>query len=180
MNKESIDSALTAIQQKIVGEDFGGALADLGRLLVSQPDNTEALYMSAVCHRYLGQFDKALSALEQLKSLAPGHGRAHQEEGHVYRDQGYTDHALEAYGRACQFNPALEASFRNQLEILVSKGRRSQALAVKAQLDRLLALPKPLVAVTDLIAQGKLVKAEDLCRQFLQKAQHHVEAMRLL
>ena len=32
----------------------------------------------------------------------------------------------------------------------------------------------------DLTSQGKLLKAEDLCRRFLQKVPHHVEAMRLL
>ena len=32
----------------------------------------------------------------------------------------------------------------------------------------------------DLIHQGKLLKAEDICRQFLQKVPHNVEGMRLL
>jgi tetratricopeptide (TPR) repeat protein len=34
--------------------------------------------------------------------------------------------------------------------------------------------------VTDLLAQGKLLKAEDLCRKFLRANPTHVEAMRLL
>jgi tetratricopeptide (TPR) repeat protein len=41
-------------------------------------------------------------------------------------------------------------------------------------------MPKPLVAVTDLIAQGKFVKAEHLCKAFMQKVPRHVEGMRLL
>ena len=51
---------------------------------------------------------------------------------------------------------------------------------MKAQLDYLEQLPRPLVIVLDLVSQGKLLKAEDLCRKFLQKVPHHVEAMRLL
>ena len=51
---------------------------------------------------------------------------------------------------------------------------------MQAQLERLAKLPPPLVGVMDLIAQGRLLKAEDVCRQFLQKVPHHVEAMRLL
>jgi tetratricopeptide (TPR) repeat protein len=36
------------------------------------------------------------------------------------------------------------------------------------------------VAVTDLISQGKLLKAENLCRQFMTQVPNHVEGMRLL
>ena len=136
--------------------------------------------MRAVCHRYLREFDAALATLASLKGLAPENGRAHQEEGHAYRDSGRIDDALRAYGWACRFNPALVASWREQVRILSSRGRGQQAAQAKAQLDYLERLPKPLVAVIDLISQGKLLKAEDICRQFLQKAPHHVEAMRLL
>ena len=136
--------------------------------------------MSAVCHRYQGDCEAALGMLERLKSLHPEHGRAYQEEGHNYRDLGRADDALRAYSRACRFNPALEASWRGQLAILGSRGQHAQAAQIQAQLDRLGALPKPLLAVTDLIAQGRILKAEDICRQFLKKVPHHVEGMRLL
>ncbi|MCB1692304.1 MAG: sulfotransferase [Pseudomonadales bacterium] len=171
---------LDVIQKRIVDGDAAGALQALKAILATSPDHIEALYMVAVCHRYLGNAGSALEALERIKSLSPGHGRAHQEEGHIYLMQGRLDDALSAYARATQYNPALEASFQNRLEILVKQNRRQEALSVKAQLDRLHQLPKPLVAVVDLISQGKLVKAEDLCREFLKRVPHEVEAMRLL
>ena len=62
----------------------------------------------------------------------------------------------------------------------VQVGDEAQANQARHQLQRLQALPKPLVAATDLLAQRKLLKAENLCRQFLQKVPRHVEAMRLL
>ena len=142
--------------------------------------------MRAVCHRYLREFDAALATLARLKALTPENGRAHQEEGHVYRDSGRYDAALRAYARACRFNPALVASWRSQHRILLGKGpgghagQVEQVRQVEAQLDYLERLPKPLVAVLDLVSQGKLLKAEDLCRKFLRKVPHHVEAMRLL
>ena len=49
-----------------------------------------------------------------------------------------------------------------------------------AQANRLAKLPKELLAVTNFIHEGKLLKAEALCRAFLQKTPHHIEAMRLL
>ena len=136
--------------------------------------------MSAVCRRYRQEFDVALAQLARLKALAPENGRAHQEEGHAYRDMGRPDRALAAYTQACRFNPALVASWRGQLHCLTRRGRLREAAQVRAQLDYLKRLPQPLVIVMDLLSQGKLLKAEDLCRKFLQKVPHHVEAMRLL
>lgn len=136
--------------------------------------------MTAVCQRCNGQFDVALDTLQRLKSLAPDHGRAHQEEGHTHRDAGRPDEALLAYTRATQFNPALVAAWREQLRILLEKGLRPQAAHIEEELARLQALPRPLIGAMDLIAQGRLLKAEDIVRQFLKKIPHHVGAMRLL
>ncbi len=173
-------SGLRSVQDKIVAKDFDAALIDLDGVLGAEPENAEALYMSAVCRRYKAEFQSALELLAKLKTVAPEHGRAHQEEGHTYRDMGRPDEALLAYSRACRFNPALEASWRGQCIILEAKGLQRQAAQVRARLKKLKALPPPLVAVTDLIAQGRLLQAEDICRQFMQKIPNHVEGMRLL
>ncbi len=169
-----------SIQAKIVAKRYSEALSELAPLLGDDPDNTDALYMSAVCRRYRHEFDQALALLKRLQALAPENGRAHQEEGHALRDMGRPEAALPAYARACRCNPALVASWRAQVDILTRLGREQEAAQAKAQLDYLQALPPPLVMVLDLIGQGKLLKAEDLCRKFLQKVPHHVEAMRLL
>jgi tetratricopeptide (TPR) repeat protein len=171
---------VAAIQDKIVARQFDDALQELDAALETDPNNMDALYMSAVCHRYKRNFEVALDLLGRLKILAPENGRAHQEEGHAYRDMGKPDLALEAYARACRYNPALVASWKGRLEILSSNGRKQQAAQVAANLKSMQELPPPLLAVVDLIAQGKLLKAEDLCRQFLQKVPHHTEGMRLL
>jgi tetratricopeptide (TPR) repeat protein len=171
---------LKTIQQKIVGKHFAEALEDLAGRLAESPDDTDALYMSAVCHRYQRQFDQSLALLARLKALTPENGRAHQEEGHTYRDMGRPDDALAAYARACRANPALEASWRGQLDILATRGLEERAAPVRAQLEYLEKLPPPLLAVMDLVAQTRLLKAEDLCREFLRKVPHHVEGMRML
>ena len=171
---------LCAIQEKVVAKRFDDALTDLAGLLEAEPDNPDALYMAAVCCRYTRDFESALEHIAKLKAISPEHGRAHQEEGHTYRDMGKPDDALLAYARACRFNPALVASWRGQLEIFRRKGLEKQAGQVAAQLEALRALPQPLLAVLDLVSQRKLLKAEEICRQFLAKVPHHVEAMRLL
>ena len=173
-------SDLRSIQDKVVAKRFDDALTDLSGVLEAEPENVEALYMTAVCRRYKKDFDAALGALAQLKGVAPEHGRAHQEEGHTFRDMGRVNDALRAYSRACRFNPALEASWRGQHEILSANGMERDAVQVQVQLERLQAMPAPLVGVMDLIGQGRLLKAEEYCRQFLLKIPHHVEGMRLL
>lgn len=179
--QEGRDSSdLRSIQEKVAGKRFSDALTDLAGVLEADPENTEALYMSAVCRRYKAEFQPALDLLTRLKSLAPDHGRAHQEEGHTYRDMRRPDDALRAYARASRLNPALEASWRGQLNILQDKGMLQQAKLVNNQLEYLQNLPRPLAAVIDLIAQGRLLKAEELCREILKKVPHNVEAMRLL
>jgi tetratricopeptide (TPR) repeat protein len=180
VQKGRVSPDLGSIQQKVVARRFDDALAELTDVLKSDPKNTEALYMSAVCRRYKREFPAALDLLAKLKDEAPEDGRAHQEEGHALRDMGRSNDALLAYSQACRFNPALEASWRNQLKILSGNGMQNQAAQVRAQLERLQALPPILLSVMDLIGQGRLLKAEDICRQFLLKAPQHTEGMRLL
>ena len=174
------DPDLSTVQGKIVAKHFDDALEDLAGILASDPDNLDALYMSAVCRRYKQEFQASLELLDRLKALAPEKGRTHQEEGHTYRDMGRFDEALEAYARACRYNPALEASWKAQIDICKRNGLHQKAAWAEAQLRSVSALPRPLIAVMDLIAQRKLLKAEDICRKFLQKVPHHVEGMRLL
>lgn len=171
---------LSAAQNLIQGQDFSAAIALLQPLLKSKPDEPEALYMSAVCLRYARQYDAALASLSHLKSVQPEHGRAHQEEGYNQRALGNTDKALKAFERACFYNPALEASYRARIALHEKRNEGARARLAKEQLEHLLTLPKPLIAVVDLISMGKLLRAEELCRQILKKIPHHVEAMRLL
>lgn len=104
----------------------------------------------------------------------------HQEQGYLLREQGLGQQALAAFQRATQINPALEASWRAQADLAKVLDRPDLAQQPLAQLKRLKAMPKALVAITDLLAQGKIVKAEVLCRQVLERQPRNVEAMRLL
>lgn len=159
---------------------FESALDALAGLIGAEPANIEALYMSAVSARYLKRFELAQQLLDRLRTAQPELGRAWQEAGHLARDRGEPARALAAYKRACQLNPALEASWRAQAELLSATGRTVEASTATAQADRLSALPKPLVTVTHLLSEGKLARAEALCRDFLKAHPTHVEGMRLL
>lgn len=177
MNATKPDSELLIVEQQMRSGDFAAALTTLR----ARPNkDVDSLYMMAVCLRYQKKSEDALATLKQLHKRSPDHSRALQEEGHVYRLMGDWQNALIAYSHATHLNAALTASWRAQAEILDSQGRDHEANKIRERIQRLQLLPKILVSATDLIAQGKLAKAEQICRAFLQKNPLNTEAMRLL
>ncbi|WP_306250465.1 tetratricopeptide repeat-containing sulfotransferase family protein [Parvularcula sp. IMCC14364] len=179
-NGETSGGQLKQAQKLIYENNFGKALEVISDILSDEPESIDGLYMKAVCERYLERHAPALKTLENLKKFAPDFGRAWQEEGHVFRELNKVDMALHAYVQANRSNPALTASWQWQAKLFRQVGDAAQASQAEAQLRRLTSLPRELLAVTNFIHEGKLQKAEDLCRIFLQKHPRDTEAMRLL
>jgi tetratricopeptide (TPR) repeat protein len=179
----SIESDLIDVKKLMQAGDFAASERSLNLLVSKVPSNGDVLYMLAVCYRYQKRYPEALDTLRKLRFSVPDHSRAYQEIGHVYRAMNQVDAALNSYSQAVLINPALEASIRCQIEVLREVNRSDLALRL-ADLERdlleLRATPPPLIAVTDLISQGKLVKAEKLCKAFMLKNPKHIEGMRLL
>ncbi len=179
-DENSRNAAYRSIRSKMQSGAFSDAAAQLTAILDEDDGDSEALYMLAVCHRYLKDEQAAFAVLDRLKSLLPEFGRAFQEEGHLHRDAGRKAEALIAYQRATRFNPALAASWQMQAQMLAAMDRHVEASGARAQADRLAAMPRELVAVTNYIHEGKILKAETLCRSFCQAHPKNVEGMRLL
>jgi tetratricopeptide (TPR) repeat protein len=171
---------MASIQQLMTGNKFEQALFQLESHLEQSADDHDALYMAAVCYRYTKAYEQAQTLLNRLLTLKPDNGRAHQEQGHLFLACNKPQEALFAFVRACKFNSALTASWQAQAKLFNAQGNHQAAAQAKSELDRIQAMPKHLIAVTDLISEGKIVKAENLCRKFLQHAPKNVEAMRLL
>ncbi len=180
MDSKSIALTLRDVQSNIYKGQFEPALASLASILSAAPDHIEALYMKAVCLRYKGAHTQSFAVLQDIKAQEPEFGRAFQEEGHLHLAANKIKQAITSYRLACNNNPALEASWRKLSELLQSSGSSEEAIQAKAQADRLAALPRELLAVSNFIHEGNLLKAEALCRRFLKANPHHIEAMRLL
>lgn len=176
----AVAQQLEEVQKQIQAGGFRRALTLLAGFDETDESYSEALYMQAVCYRYCKEFQLALQSLGQLKAICPDHGRAHQEEGHTHRALGHLEKAQRSYQRACFYNPALSASFKALAEIYKTQGQSVLAANAEAEIKRLADLPRPLVAVMDLISQGKLLKAEDLCKQYMRQVPHNVDGMRML
>ena len=112
--------------------------------------------------------------------MRPGYGRAFQEEGHVCKAAGHSSSAIRAYRHAVSLNNSLIASWKSLTELLLAKGETEKAKQTQQEFEKLNALPKILLSVRNMIAEGYLFKAERLCRKFLKANKTHVEGMRLL
>ncbi len=174
------ETKLKNAQSALQSGQFEAGLSAANALLSDDPSDGEALYMAAVAARYLKRMDQAASHLAALHDAMPEYGRAWQEQGHLALARGDNAGALDAFARATRFNPALEASWREQARLQNAAGRPGEAQAAAAQQQRLAALPKELIAVTNHLAEGRLVRAEEICRHFLRTHPKNVEGMRLL
>lgn len=175
-----IGAVLSAVRADMQSGHFDAAQDRLRPVLDQAPDHKDALYMAAVCARYAGRPKVAQRYLEQLKNIAPDYGRAFQEDGHLRRAAGQPQAALRAFQLATQYNPSLTASWAAQVDILTDFGHASDAEQARAQITRLQALPRELLAVTNHLHEGRILQAEKIARAFLRKNPHHVEGMRLL
>jgi len=162
--------------------DFKSALDDLDAVLGEHADHLDALYMAAVCARYLNTFDLAETYLDRLRNVAPEYGRGYQERGYLALARGEANigHALSAFQMATRCNPSLLASWERQAELHARSGNMAASRSAQAQLSHIRALPRELLAVMNHIHEGRMARAEDLCRAFLKKNPNHVEGMRLL
>jgi tetratricopeptide (TPR) repeat protein len=148
--------------------------------LIGAPKNSEALYILAVAYRLLKNFGDAISAIDTLIEMEPANGRAHQERGHCLRDKGDIEQAFNSYQTAVAHNAALIGSWQMLAKIHEQDGRDEAANFAYVQLEYLGKLPPELQSVASLIQEGKWLKAENICRYYLQTNGHHVEAMRFL
>jgi len=175
---------LKSAQEALQAGRFEAGLAAAKEVLGDAPEDGDAHYIAAVAARYLNRFDAAKEHLASLHEAMPEYGRAWQEQGHLALARGDTGAALEAFTRATRFNPALEASWREQSLLEAAAGRLAEANAAKAQQERIARLPRELVAVTNHLAEGRLARAEEICRHYLRthptRDAAHIEGMRLL
>jgi len=140
----------------------------------------ECWYALAVARRYRNDHTGALQTLEKLHAAAPRHARAHQEVGHNLLALNRPEAAAAAFARAVDLNAGLLASWKALANLHRHAGRPQAAHTAGVRAAYLESLPAELRHVTDLLHEGMLYKAEQLCRHFLKQHKQHIEGMRLL
>ncbi|MBL6690898.1 MAG: sulfotransferase [Pseudomonadales bacterium] len=143
-------------------------------------DHLDALYTLAVSLRYQSKFSSALEVLDQLLSIDPRFARAYQEKGHTLLTMNELSASQEAFEKAAELNPALLASWRALLDRYDRTNNEVGLQVARSQIRYLESLPVELRSVSSFIHEGKLYKADRLCRHFMRDNKQHVEGMRLL
>jgi tetratricopeptide (TPR) repeat protein len=177
---EQTPDAVARARQSLQAGRLSEALALAQAELREHPADTEMRYIEAVALRYLRRPQQALESLGKLTAHQPAYARAYQEEGHNLKQLGELARAAQAYQRAVDLNPALIASWRELAALHKLENNQREFVIAQAEYKRLSELPRELVSVTSLIHEGRLYRAEKLCRAFLQEHPHQIEAMRLL
>lgn len=178
--QEHIDAAMEQAKEAMKANNFPVAIELLQELVAEAPAEHEAWYFLAVCQRYTQQAEAASHSLQQCLDIDPSFGRAYQEYGHLHLAQGRLQEAIGAYLDAVRRNDSLVATWRQLIDLATKIGDLNLRKDAEEQYRRLSALPGALLGVRNFLAEGKLLKAESLCRTFLKQNPQHVEGMRLL
>lgn len=176
-------SQLKSIQQLIQTAKFNQAIKQAEQLQQQTTDTeqqVELWYLIAVAQRYEKSFSQAFISIQELLKLNSSHSRAYQEQGYINLALKQSTAAKTSFEQAIQLNPSLVASWQELIQLYREAKQMDEVQKAANHLAKLKQLPPALLAVTELMHEGKLLKAEQICRQFLQNNKRHVEGMCLL
>lgn len=181
--RPSIETQLKSIQQLIQTAKFSDAITHANQQLKETTDKqhqVELWYLIAVAQRYNNTSPQALVSIEKLLTLDKKHSRAYQEQGHNHLALKQLTSAKLSFEKAVALNPCLVASWQELIELYREEQQQEKIQNAANQLAKLKQLPPALLAVTELMYEGKFLRAEQFCRHFLQNNKHHIEGMCLL
>jgi predicted Zn-dependent protease len=179
----TIDAQLKLIQQSIQAAKFNDAITQskaLQNQTLDKQYQIELWYLIAIAQRYSKEFSNALISINALLKLNKEHSRANQEKGYIHLALKQTEQAKISFEKAVKLNPSLVASWQELIQLYRETEQMDDVQKSANQLAKLKKLPPALLAVTELMHEGKLLQAEQICRRFLQNNQRHIEGMCLL
>jgi tetratricopeptide (TPR) repeat protein len=108
--------------------DADGAIAKLKGLLITNPEDPNALYLIGMAYAKKSMLAEAQAAFLQVTELAPRFAAAFYQLGIAYQGLDQPEKALEAYGKANELDPANADAFYNSGLILFKLNRIDEAL----------------------------------------------------
>ncbi|MDO6487203.1 sulfotransferase [Colwellia sp. 6_MG-2023] len=183
ISPQSFETQLKSIQQLIQTAKFNDAILASKKLQTKTTEKVQQVelwYLIAVAQRYAKNYAQALTSINTLLKLDDHHSRANQEKGFINLALGESKSAMSSFEHAVKLNPSLVASWQELIELYRDAGQQGNVQKTANQLEKLKKLPPALLAVTELMHEGKLLKAEQICRHFLQNNKRHIDGMCLL
>ncbi len=140
----------------------------------------EVLLQAARDLRARQRIPEALAVLARLEAIRPGYSRLYLERGHCQVILGDAPAAIEALREAVRLNPTLPAGWDMLEQLYRMLGDKDQAATAAQHLAILKQLPTEIVVANSLYADGDLVSAEAVLRDYLRQDGGNVGALRLL
>jgi tetratricopeptide (TPR) repeat protein len=145
------------------------------------PGDSRFLLTHGVALRRNGQHKAAEPLLRQILVEAEGLVLAHHELGLALKGQGRLSEAIMSLETAVRLQPSLKTAWRDLYELRASQGDDVAAAdAYRRSLGSQQGLDPLLTKVLDLMQAGRLGAAEGICREYLKRRPHDVDAIRLL
>ena len=145
------------------------------------PGDSRFVLMHGVALRRNGQHKEAEPLLRQILVEAEGLVLAHHELGLALKGQGRLSEAIMSLETAVRLQPSLKTAWRDLYELRASQGDDVAAAdAYRRSLGSQQGLDPLLTKVLDLMQAGRLGAAEGICREYLKRRPHDVDAIRLL
>lgn len=182
-SSSAIEKQLKSIQQLIQAAKFNDAIKQSKQLQKQTTDKQhqiELWYLIAVAQRYAKSYSLALSSINELLKLDEKHSRANQEKGFIHKALNESNLAQMAFEQAVNLNPSLVASWQQLIHLYQDNKQQDNLQKAANHLARLKELPPALLAVTELLHEKKFLKAEQICRHFLQSNKQNIDGMCLL
>ena len=145
------------------------------------PGDSRFVLMHGVALRRNGQHKAAEPLLRQILVEAESLVLAHHELGLALKGQGRLSEAIMSLETAVRLQPGLKTAWRDLYELRASQGDDVAAAdAYRRSLGSQQGLDPLLTKVLDLMQAGRLGAAEGICREYLKRRPHDVDAIRLL
>ncbi len=143
-------------------------------------NDRDALLQAAKSLRDDQRITEALAILARLETLHPRFSRLYQERGHCHIALGNAQAAIAALREAVRLNPTLPASWGMLEQLYLRLGDTAQVAEAAQHLSTLKQLPQTVVMANSLLADGDLIPAEKIIRDYLAKDGGNMGALRLL
>jgi len=138
------------------------------------------VFMHGIALRRTGDFINAEPLLRQVLEEDPSVEMIHHELGLALQGQGRMSEASISLERAVALQPGLTAAWRDLYELRAAMGDDVGAADAYRRAIGSTELDPLLKKAFDLVGAGRLGVAEGICREYLKRRPHDVDAIRLL
>ena len=178
----STNDLKVALRQAASLMDSNPALAEqqAREILKPFPNEINALAILGAALRAQRKFEPALEVLQKAIKRDPGLGLARQEIGMTLLAMGQGTEAVHHLRKAVEILPDSPLAWKALADALAAQGEAEESRKARRRLLAVSVKNPELLKAADFLYEGRLAKAEAICREVLQKDPVDVSAIRML